>query len=496
MNRLVGRAAAGHRGKGWGRFMPYADLREFLAALEEAGQLVRVTEEVSPEPDLGAAGRAAANLGERAPALLFSDIHGYREATVALNVIGSWANHAIALGLPAGTPVKEQFHIFADRAAAFPVAPERREDAPWQQTTVTEGINLFGLLPLFRLNEHDGGFYIDKACVVTRDPEDPGHFGKQNVGIYRLQVKGPDTLGIQAVPQHDAGLHLRLAERRGENLPVAIAIGTDPVIGITAGMPLAYDQSEYEMAGALQQAPYPITAAPATGLDVPWGAEIVLEGEILAGTREMEGPFGEFTGHYTGGRRLPVIKIHRVHTRPQPIFEHLYLGMPWTELDYMVGLSTCVPIYRQLKADFPEVEAVNAMYTHGLVAIISTRRRYGGFAKSVGLRALATPHGLGYCKVVILVDETVDPFNLPQVMWALSTKFHPAHDALHIPGLPVTPLDPGSEPPGITGKLILDATTPVAPESRGHHGQQVGDPPGTTRWEAILRQKLAVGGSR
>jgi UbiD family decarboxylase len=177
--------------------------------------------------------------------------------------------------------------------------------------------------------------------------------------------------------------------------------------------------------------------------------------------------------------------------RRKPIFEQLYLGMPWTEIDYMVGINTCVPLYQQLKADFPEVEAVNAMYTHGLAIIISTRRRYGGFAKAVGMRALTTPHGLGYCKLVILVDETVDPFNLPQVMWALSTKFNPAHDAIQVPGLSVTLLDPSSEPPGITDKLIMDATTPVAPEVRGHHGHQVNDPADTAKWESILKEQLA-----
>lgn len=100
--------------------------------------------------------------------------------------------------------------------------------------------------------------------------------------------------------------------------------------------------------------------------------------------------------------------------------------MPWTEIDYLMGPATCVPLYQQLKAEFPEVQAVNAMYTHGLLAIISTKKRYGGFARAVGLRAMTTPHGLGYVKMVIMVDEDVDPFNLPQVMWALSSKVNPA----------------------------------------------------------------------
>ncbi|WP_345913062.1 phenolic acid decarboxylase BsdC [Bacillus velezensis] len=467
--------------------MAYQDFREFLAALEKEGQLLTVNEEVKPEPDLGAAARAASNLGDKTPALLFNNIYGHHDAQVALNVIGSWPNHAMMLGMPKDTPVKEQFFEFAKRYDSFPVSVKREETAPFHENEITEDINLFDILPLFRINQGDGGYYLDKACVISRDLEDPDNFGKQNVGIYRMQVKGKDRLGIQPVPQHDIAIHLRQAEERGVNLPVTIALGCEPVITTAASTPLLYDQSEYEMAGAIQGEPYRIVKSKLSDLDIPWGAEVVLEGEILAGEREYEGPFGEFTGHYSGGRSMPVIKIKRVYHRNNPIFEHLYLGMPWTECDYMIGINTCVPLYQQLKEAYPnEIVAVNAMYTHGLIAIISTKTRYGGFAKAVGMRALTTPHGLGYCKMVIVVDEDVDPFNLPQVMWALSTKMHPKHDAVIIPDLSVLPLDPGSDPAGMTHKMILDATTPVAPETRGHYSQPLDSPLTTKEWEQKL----------
>lgn len=467
--------------------MAYQDFREFLAALEKEGQLLTVNEEVKPEPDLGAAARAASNLGDKSPALLFNNIYGQHHAQVALNVIGSWPNHAMMLGMPKDTPVKEQFFEFAKRYDSFPVSVKREETAPFHENEITEDINLFDILPLFRINQGDGGYYLDKACVISRDLEDPDNFGKQNVGIYRMQVKGKDRLGIQPVPQHDIAIHLRQAEERGVNLPVTIALGCEPVITTAASTPLLYDQSEYEMAGAIQGEPYRIVKSKLSDLDIPWGAEVVLEGEILAGEREYEGPFGEFTGHYSGGRSMPVIKIKRVYHRNNPIFEHLYLGMPWTECDYMIGINTCVPLYQQLKEAYPnEIVAVNAMYTHGLIAIISTKTRYGGFAKAVGMRALTTPHGLGYCKMVIVVDEDVDPFNLPQVMWALSTKMHPKHDAVIIPDLSVLPLDPGSDPAGMTHKMILDATTPAAPETRGHYSQPLDSPLTTKEWEQKL----------
>lgn len=474
------------------RIMAFDDLRSFLQALDDQGQLLKISEEVNAEPDLAAAANATGRIGDGAPALWFDNIRGFTDARVTMNTIGSWQNHAISLGLPPNTPVKKQIDEFIRRWDNFPVTPERRANPAWAENTVDgDDINLFDILPLFRLNDGDGGFYLDKACVVSRDPLDPDNFGKQNVGIYRMEVKGKRKLGLQPVPMHDIALHLHKAEERGEDLPIAITLGNDPIITLMGATPLKYDQSEYEMAGALRESPYPIATAPLTGFDVPWGSEVILEGVIEGRKREIEGPFGEFTGHYSGGRNMTVVRIDKVSYRSKPIFESLYLGMPWTEIDYLMGPATCVPLYQQLKAEFPEVQAVNAMYTHGLLAIISTKKRYGGFARAVGLRAMTTPHGLGYVKMVIMVDEDVDPFNLPQVMWALSSKVNPAGDLVQLPNMSVLELDPGSSPAGITDKLIIDATTPVASDLRGHYSQPVQDLPETKAWAEKLTAMLA-----
>jgi UbiD family decarboxylase len=472
--------------------VPHDDLRSFLRALDDEGQLLRITDQVQPEPDVAAAANAAARLGTGAPALYFDNIAGFTSARIAMNVHGSWANHALALGLPKHTSAEDQIREFIQRWDRFPVAPQWRADPPWAQNTVAgNDVDLFQVLPLVRLNDGDAGFYLDKAAVVSKDPDDPENSGKQNVGIYRIQVTGKARLALQPVPVHDIALHLGKAEARGEDLPVAIAIGNEPVIPIVAATPMRYDENEYDLAGALRGEPAPIAAAPLTGLPVPWGSEVVIEGVVLARQREIEGPFGEFTGHYSGGRRMPVIRVDRISYRTDPIFEHLYLGMPPTEIDYLLAANTCAPLYRQLKADFPEVRAVNAMYTHGLVVIVSTAKRYGGFARSVGLRVLSTPHGLGYAATVIVVDEDVDPFNLPQVMWALSTKMNPAHDLITIPGAPVMELAPQADVPGLVTKLIIDATTPVPPDNRGHYGTQVHDLPEAAAWLTRLRDLAA-----
>jgi UbiD family decarboxylase len=472
--------------------MAYDDLRSFLDTLDKEGQLLRITEQVMPEPDIAAAANAAPRLGEAAPALFFDNITGFTDAKIAMNVHGSWANHALALGLPKETGTKEQVEEFIRRWADFPVEPEWRENPPWAENTMDgDDVDIFEVLPLVRLNDGDGGFYIDKAAVVSKDPDDPDDSNRQNVGIYRIQVMGKAKLALLSVPMHDIAQHLRKAEERGEDLPIAITLGNDPVIPIVAATPMKYDESEFELAGALRGAPAPIAAAPLTGLPVPWGSEVVIEGVIEGTKRQIEGPFGEFTGHYSGGRKLLVVRIDKISYRTSPIFEHLYIGVPWTEFDYLIAANTCAPLYMQIKADFPEVQAVNAMYTHGLVVIVSTKKRYGGFAKAVGMRVLTTPHGLGYAATVIVVDEDVNPFDLPQVMWALSVRMNPADDLIRIPNLSVVALDPAAQTPGIIDKLIIDATAPIAPDARGHYSTQVRDLPEMGAWVTKL-QRLAA----
>jgi UbiD family decarboxylase len=321
--------------------------------------------------------------------------------------------------------------------------------------------------------------------VISRDPDDWNNDDVENVGCYRLQVKDRNRLGIQTVPQHDIAIHLAHAEERGDDLPVAIAVANEPLILLMAATPMLYNQLEYKMAAAMQGKPYRVVKT-AKGLDVPWGSEYMLEGRILGRRREMEGPFGEFPGYYSGCHRYPVIEIDRVSHRRRPIFDATYVGKPWTELDYLQAMTTSAPIFVQLHATFPEVVAVNALYTHGLVVVVSTKTRYGGFAKAVGLRVLSTPHGLGYAKIVIVVDADVDPFDLKQVMWAISVKVNPTGDIIILPNLSENLLDPACQPSGIVSKMIIDATTPTAPDIRGDYGQELDTPLGTDVWRHKL----------
>jgi len=459
----------------------YQDLREFLTVLDQEHQLLTITDQVTLEPDIAAAACALAKMGESTPAIKFEKVAGYSDARVVVNVHGSWPNHALAIGMAKDTPLRDQFFEFARRYHLYPGTLERVQTAPWQEVVVDKDVNLYDVIPLFRLNSGDAGFFLDKACVVSRDPDDWDNDDLENVGVYRLQVKGPNRIGIQAVPQHDIARHINHAEARGEDLPIAIALGTEPLITLMAATPMLYDQLEYKMAAAMQGKPYRLVKT-SKGLDVPWGAEYVLEGRLLARQREPEGPFGEFPGYYSGCHNYPVIEIDRISHRKDPIYDSVYVGRPWTELDYLQAMTTCAPIFVQLNSEFPEVVAVNALYTHGLVVIVSTKTRYGGFAKAIGLRVLTTTHGLGYAKIVIVVDGDVDPFNLNEVMWAVSVKVNPRGDVFVVPNLAENLLDPACSPTGIVDKMIIDATTPIAPDIRGNYGQELDRPPGTAAW--------------
>lgn len=443
--------------------MAYRDLREFLSILEKEGQLVHYHDELLPEPDISAMSCAAGEL-ESGPALLLDNIKGYKGKKVAVNVHGSWANHALMLDMPKNSTIKEQFYELVDRWDSYPGEVQWVKDAPCQEVVIDKDINLYELMPLYKVNKYDGGFYFAKACIVTKDITDPDNFDKQNVGTYRVQVQGPDTLALQTALFHDLGIHFQKAEEMNKPLPIAICLGNDPMLTFMASTPIAYDQSEYKYAAALKKTPIELTKCLTCDLDVPAYSEYVIEGEILPGVRTIEGPFGEFPGSYSGVRNQLLIKVKKVTHRKNPIYENLYIGKSWTEADTLMALNTSVPLHKQLKETMPEIQAVNAFYQHGLTTIISTDVRYGGFSKTAALKVASTPHGTAYCRNIIIVDKDVDPFNLNEVMWALSCRVRDDKDIIIIPNCPGVCLNPANEPSGIDRKLIIDATTPVSPD--------------------------------
>ena len=454
-------------------------LRDFLALLNENGQLAVWEEEVLPEPDIRNISVAAGRDAMHGPAVLLNNIKGYPGKQVVVGVHGSFTNLALLLGRPKGTSVKELFYEMVNRWGSDEPLIERVPPAraPVLANRVENGINLYALLPLYRINEYDGGFYIDKANVVSRDPSDPEHFGKQNVGIYRIQVHGPDMFSLDSVPSHDMGQHIRIAEREGAELNIAVMIGNHPALAMFAGTPLNYEESEYAYASQMMGAPLQLTTS-GNGLDILANSEMVIEAQMVNNERILEGPFGEYPGTYGAVRRLNVFRVTSVSFRDDPIFESLYIGSKsWTEHDTLLGINVCTTVYNELKQGFPEVVAVNALYQDGTTAVIAVKNRFAGFAKSVALRALGSPHGLMFLKNLIMVDSDIDPFDLNQVIWSLSNRTR-ADDIIVLPNMPLSDADPSAEIGGKGHRLIIDATSHIPPDTISVNSNLVESPAG------------------
>lgn len=442
-------------------------LRDFISLLSDFGQCITWPDKVWPEPDIRKISAAANTDYQGSPAIIFDKIAGYQGKKLALGIHGSFNNLALLLGLPKNTKIQDMFqeviHRWGSNDAKFERVPF--SNAFVHTKRIEENINLYDALPLYKVNEYDGGFYISKACVVSRDPLDPKNFKKENVGIYRIQVHGPDTISLWSIPSHDIGRQILAAEEDNIPFQIAIMLGNHPAVSLFAATPIGYEESEYEYASTMMRAPICLTES-GNGLDILADSEYVIEAELLPNKRILEGPFGEFTGFYSGVRRAPVFKVTAISHRENPIFENLQMEKGWTEQDTLLSLHTSVPIYSQLKEVFPEVKAVNAIYRHGLTAIIAVKNKMGGYAKSVAMRALGIPHGIQYLKNIILVDDDVDPFDINQVIWALSTRTR-ANDIMVLDNMSIIPLDPSSVIPGKGHHLIIDATSFAPPDYIG-----------------------------
>lgn len=290
-----------------------------------------------------------------------------------------------------------------------------------------------------------------------------------------MEVKGKCKFGLQLVLMYDIVLYLYKVEECGEDLLIVIIFGNDLIIILMGVMLLKYDQFEYEMVGVLCESLYFIVIVLLIGFDVFWGLEVIFEGVIEGCKCEIEGLFGEFIGYYFGGCNMMVVCIDKVFYCSKLIFELFYFGMLWIEIDYLMGLVICVLLYQQLKVEFLEVQVVNVMYIYGLLVIIFIKKCYGGFVCVVGLWVMIIFYGFGYVKMVIMVDEDVDLFNLLQVMWVFFLKVNLVGDLVQLLNMLVFEFDSGFSLVGIIDKLIIDVIILVVLDFCGYYSQLVQD---------------------
>jgi 2,5-furandicarboxylate decarboxylase 1 len=336
-------------------------------------------------------------------------------------------------------------------AALNPLPWKEVATAPAQEV-VHRDVDLAKLLPLPTHNEHDNGAYITAGLLIARNPAT----GVQNVSIHRLQLSGPNRLGVLLLPRHTLAFY-DMAERAGQPLDVAIVVGVDPLTLLASQAIAPLDFDELTIAGALHGAPLPVVKCVTSELRVPAEAEIVIEGKLLPRVREPEGPFGEFPQYYGERAERHVIDIEAVTHRRDAMFhtivggglEHLLLG----------GIPREATLLAHLRRSFPNVRDVHL--ARGGVCryhlYVQIEKRQEGEAKNVMLGAFAGHYDV---KHVIVVDEDVDIHDPAEVEWAVATRFQADRDLVIVPESQGSKLDPSTRN-GVGAKMGLDATRPL-----------------------------------
>jgi UbiD family decarboxylase len=442
--------------------VPLKDLREFISKIDDLGMLRRIVG-AQAQHEIGAITELAAGMTP-APALLFDDIPGFPKGfRVLSNVVTTPQRAALALGIDPGlSPVAALKASMMKRHALVPMKPVAVGDAPFLQNTMRGGDVDVTKFPSPIWHRGDGGRYIGSgALVVMRDPDS----GWINASIYRVQVHGRDRLTVQFDHggRHGAMIARKYWDRR-KPCEVAVVCGQDPALFIAGFEYLPEGTGEYDFAGAIKGAPIEVFRGPATGLPLPAHAEIVIEGLLppFPETSLMEGPFGEFTGYFADDKRAcPVIEVTAIHHRDDPI---LFGSPPMKPPRFHFGLPLRAGgVWSNLEA--AGVTDITGVWQHvsQLMTVVALKQRYDGHAKRAGLIAAAHSY-MG--RLVVVVDEDIDPANLAEVMWAIATRCEPSEQTDIIRNAWSSALDPRIPPDakarGVTShsKLVIEAVKP------------------------------------
>lgn len=442
--------------------MPINDLRSFIAALEQEGELARVQVEVDWNLEIGAI--VERNFRNKGPSLLFENVRGHK---MPFFVGGLQTLRRIAIALEMDPDSTEEKIVLEYRERIKrPLKPKLVKAGACKEQILKGGEVDLLQYPAPLWNELDGGRYIGTwHSVVVKDPE----IGWQNVGMHRMMIQNSNTCGIMFGPFQHIALIYQKYENLGRPLPVAIAIGNDPVCPIVSCASFAAGVSEWEMAGALRKAPLEVVRCETADLEVPANSEIVLEGEIPLFERREEGPFGEHTGFYGGGStKKTFVQVKCITQRKDPILRGTLEGIPVVE-DHQVTSINHSALAMKLFEDVgvSGVRAVNfpACGDPWLSAIISLKKNYHSQALDAARVLMGSKIGR-VLKHVFVVDEDVNPFNLEEVFYAINTRFQAGRDLLVTRNETGSLLDPSVpfEQKGFTDKMILDATWPMTHE--------------------------------
>jgi len=487
------------------------DLRGFIKILEERGQLKRISALVDPDMEIAEISNRMLQKG--GPGLLFENVKG-ASFPVAVNLMGTvericWAmnmekpEELETLGkklsmLQQPKPPKKISQAIDFGKVLFDVVKAKpgRDFFPPCQQVVIQGQDLdLNKLPLIRPYPGDAGKIITLGLVITKDCET----GIPNVGVYRLQLQSQNTMTVHWLSVRGGARHLRKAAERGKKLEVAIALGVDPLIIMAAATPIPVDLSEWLFAGLYGGSGVNLARCKTVDLEVPADSEFVLEGTITPGEVLPDGPFGDHMGYYGGVEDSPLVRFQCMTHRKDPVYLTTFSGLPPKEEAMMaIALNRIyTPILRQQVSEvvdfFLPMEALSYK-----AAIISIDKAYPGQARRAALAFWSALPQFTYTKFVIVVDKDINVRDPRQVVWAISSKVDPTRDVFILPNTPFDTLDFASEKLGLGGRMGIDATTKIPPETEHEWGSPLKSDPRVAamverRWQEYGLADLQLG---
>lgn len=453
--------------------MSARDLREFIAQLETLGQLKRIHQPISPMLEMTEI--ADRTLKAAGPALLFEKPKGYNIPVLA-NLFGTPERVALGMGQTSVAALKEVGELLAflkepeppkglkDAWAKLPLfkqvlnmAAKEVSSAPCQEVVNEGGAVDLTQLPIQTCWPGDVAPLITWPLVITRGP----HKERQNLGIYRMQLLGPNKLIMRWLSHRGGALDFREWQiaHPGENFPVSVALGADPATILGAVTPVPDTLSEYAFAGLLRGSKTQVVKSITNSLQVPAGAEFILEGYIAPGEMAEEGPFGDHTGYYNEVERFPVFTVTTLTHRHNPIYHSTYTGRPPDE-PAILGVALNEVFVPIIKKQFPEIvdfylPPEGCSYR---MAVVSIKKQYPGHAKRIMLGVWSYLRQFMYTKFVVITDDDINVRSWPDVIWAITTRMDPTRDTTFIDHTPIDYLDFASPVAGLGSKMGLDAT--------------------------------------
>ncbi len=439
--------------------MPFKDLREFIARLEKEGEAQRIEEEVDWNLEAGAMSRRSAEAGLPAP--FFQKIKGYPDGyRLFSEALSNHRRIALAMDMDIEASPRELTEEYLKRKKS-PIKPVLVSDGPCKENIqVGDKVDLLKF-PVPMIHDGDGGRYIGTwHLTICKDLNS----GWVNWGTYRQMLHNKNTIGLQAGPPTHVMKIRQSWEDRAKPMEIALAIGVEPISTFCAGASIPYGVSEADIVGGIRGEPMELIKCETVDLEVPATAEIVIEGEVGLGETMEEGPFGEYTGYIGGHRELrPVIHVKAVTYRNNPILTMANEGLPVTCTHATQSITRSAEFWDVLKAQGVPVTGVYE-FTETCTILVAVAIRAGlARADDVAHAIWASRVGVS-TPWIIVVEDDVDPFNLPQVLHALVSKCHPYRGIVrleHARGLALQPFLSRHEQKYLQGaKVYFDCTWP------------------------------------